>query len=375
MRKILLCLCGLTPAVITETIYALTQLQRPPFIPDEVHVITTDTGRMLIQEKLLHPSQGRFYALCREYGLGSIGFDEVNVHVINKDGEEILDLKDDLENNITADFILHTVRKFCLDPGTTLHSSLAGGRKTMSFYLGMAMQFYGREQDELSHVLVNPPFEKHPDFFYPPKIPQNYTVYDRQSDKFYTISSQDARIVLARIPFVRLRGCFKNLHDAPVSFSKKVQFVQQAITRHKPMPLLWHPETLDVELGGRKVRLTPVEAAIYTQLLKLKATCEKNRQCEYCHDCYITVYDLSVQEILDFLRVRWGNFSSRLDSLQKRLVSRTDLREWFLQNRSRINSKIRVIDPQENAVIRAVGSYGNREYGIGMEKDRIVLEG
>ena len=141
MRKILLCLCGLSPAVITETIYALTRLQKPAFIPDEVHVITTATGKMLIEEKLLHPVLGRFYTLCQEYGLGNIRFNEANIHVINKDGEEILDLKDDLENNLTADFILHIVRKFCLEEDTILHASIAGGRKTMSFYLGMAMQF------------------------------------------------------------------------------------------------------------------------------------------------------------------------------------------------------------------------------------------
>jgi hypothetical protein len=160
----------------------------------------------------------------------------------------------------------------------------------------------------------------------------------------------------------------------PVSFSTQVSYAQQALTQRVSQPLVWHVDTLEVELGGRKTTLTPVEAAIYTQLLNLKTTCEKNKQCEHCHDCYISVYDLSVQEILDFLRVRWGNFSSRLDSLQERLASKTDLREWFLQNRSRINRKLTVIDPLEKSLIRAVGPYGNRVYGIAMEKERIVLE-
>ncbi|WP_457571556.1 CRISPR-associated ring nuclease Csm6 [Desulfovulcanus sp.] len=375
MRKVLLCLCGLTPQVITETIYALAELQRPAFIPDEVHVITTGTGKMLIMEKLLHPEQGRFYALCREYGLGNIHFHESTVHVVSRNGEEVFDLRDDLENNITADFILNIVRKLCSDPGSQVHASLAGGRKTMSFYLGMAMQFYARPQDELSHLLVNPPFENHPDFFYPPKAPKDYTAYDRSTGRLYSVNSRKAKIVLARIPFVRLRERLTEMDTSPVSFTRKVESAQESIAGQELPLLLMDIASLEVEFNGRKTKLTPVEAAIYAQLIKIKKRCKKRARCKHCFECYINPYDLSVEEILAFLRERWGTFSPRLDSIQKRLESRLDLREWFLQNRSRVNRKIRAIDPEERALIKAVGPYGNRVYGIGIERERIALNG
>ena len=53
-----------------------------------------------------------------------------------------------------GDFIIAKVAELTSDPKTCIHASIAGGRKTMTFYLGYAMSLFGRIQDELSHVLV-----------------------------------------------------------------------------------------------------------------------------------------------------------------------------------------------------------------------------
>src|SRR2546426_12133493 len=66
-RHILLCVAGLTPQIITETLYALTQ-QRGERI-DEIRVITTLGGRDRILSALLDPQQGKFFAFCRDYGI------------------------------------------------------------------------------------------------------------------------------------------------------------------------------------------------------------------------------------------------------------------------------------------------------------------
>src|ERR1043166_4420147 len=75
-RHILLCVAGLTPQIITETLYALTQ-QRGERV-DEIRVITTLGGRDRIRQALLDPQQGKFFAFCRDYHLdpASITFDE-----------------------------------------------------------------------------------------------------------------------------------------------------------------------------------------------------------------------------------------------------------------------------------------------------------
>ena len=40
-RRILLAVSGLTPQIVTETLYALAVIQKPAWIPTEVHLITT----------------------------------------------------------------------------------------------------------------------------------------------------------------------------------------------------------------------------------------------------------------------------------------------------------------------------------------------
>jgi len=43
-RRILLAVTGLTPQIVTETLYALAIGCKPAWLPTEVHVITTEEG-------------------------------------------------------------------------------------------------------------------------------------------------------------------------------------------------------------------------------------------------------------------------------------------------------------------------------------------
>lgn len=43
-RRILLAVTGLSPQVVTETLYALCVVQKPNFIPTEIHILTTTEG-------------------------------------------------------------------------------------------------------------------------------------------------------------------------------------------------------------------------------------------------------------------------------------------------------------------------------------------
>jgi CRISPR-associated protein (TIGR02584 family) len=68
----------------------------------------------------------------------------------------------------------------------------------MGYYIGYALSLFGREQDRLSHVLVNQPFESLDDFFFPPVRARNVL-----SANNITTSTTSAQISLAEIPFVR----------------------------------------------------------------------------------------------------------------------------------------------------------------------------
>lgn len=72
-ERILLALCGLSPQVVTETLYALVFLRTPPFIPTRIEILTTGEGRQRALLQLLDPNSGAFQAFCREYELFQLG--------------------------------------------------------------------------------------------------------------------------------------------------------------------------------------------------------------------------------------------------------------------------------------------------------------
>jgi CRISPR-associated protein (TIGR02584 family) len=209
-RHILLCMAGLTPQVITETLYAVTQQRRERV--DEIHVITTLSGRDKITSMLLDPQHGQFYAFCRDYHIdpASIKFDETMLKLLCAPDERMLDdIRTVDDNSYAADQICEIVRELTRAPDTRLHASAAGGRKTMSIYLTAAMQLFGRRQDRLSHVLVDEYFEMHTGFFNIPPTPREIEMTDRQG-QVRRLSTAQATIQLADIPFIRLRRVMSN---------------------------------------------------------------------------------------------------------------------------------------------------------------------
>lgn len=256
-RRILLAVTGLSPQIVTETVYALAIRQDRTWNPDEVHLISTTKGADNARLKLLSDEPGWFHRLCSEYNLPDIAFPEANIHIIRRDDGSLLeDIRDDADNTLAADYICEKVRELTANPHSELHVSIAGGRKTMGFYLGYAMSLYGRPQDRLSHVLVSEPFETLSDFFYP--TPSTRVINDRNG---LALDCRDARIWLGDIPFVRLRENLPHdLIEGRTSYSQAVSEVQKALP---PLQLVLQPHTRTVLLGGEAITLSPVDFTFY----------------------------------------------------------------------------------------------------------------
>lgn len=169
MKHLLLAVSGMTPQIITETLYGIYQ-KNPAEVPSEIHVITTLTGSDRLYSALMG-KDNKLEQFCRDYQLPPISFGEQNIHIpIGDDGEKIRDVRGEREQEIIADFITQFVRQLTSDPNISIHASLAGGRKTMGFAMGYAMSLFGRSHDKLSHVLVSAAYESKPDFYYPPPL-------------------------------------------------------------------------------------------------------------------------------------------------------------------------------------------------------------
>lgn len=200
-RRILLATVGGTAQVITETLYAINKDGLP--WPDEIRVITTLLGKEKVQKGLL--VEGHLDRLCQELGRDRPAFDETQILIIpDANGQPVDDARSLADHEALGDFIMTQVRDITADEKTMLHASLAGGRKTMTFYLGYAMSLFGRSQDTLSHVLVSARFENLPDFWYPSQLQGDLKKTKRNGEVPEVLKSADAQVTLAQIPFMRL---------------------------------------------------------------------------------------------------------------------------------------------------------------------------
>jgi CRISPR-associated protein (TIGR02584 family) len=258
-RQILLCVAGGTPAIITETLWALKE--RGECI-HEIRVITTEEGRAKIltgivnkrgaaDESLLDKDHGQFFKFIRDFPeVGEIEFDEQHVHVLNnrRDGlpsgfdwkfdwkqDQLQDILDDEDSRKVARQICEVVQRIAKDRHVRIHASIAGGRKTMSLYLMAAMQLFGRKDDEMSHVLVSKEAEfGAPKFFY--KTPQPEPVLD-PSGKPKTkadgsaLTTDDIKIHLAKIRFIRLSGVGSEMLKQQMEYDDFVDKAQENLER------------------------------------------------------------------------------------------------------------------------------------------------
>lgn len=238
-RTVLFALVGMSPAVLTETVYALA-LQSPPVIPDEIHVVTTETGRQKLLRDVLGPDDAtspilRLRQLLAKRKLpveNRLRFGKDFIHVPTRQdraGREIPldDIASEEDNALLADLILKELRAHTENPDTRVVASLAGGRKSMSALLLSCMSLLARPQDSACHVLVSPPeFERPlaPPFFFPePGVRHS-------PPKGKPIPSAKAAISLFDIPFVRTRKLYEDRHGRlPGTYSTLVRDAQGCV--------------------------------------------------------------------------------------------------------------------------------------------------
>ena len=262
MRKnILVAVTGASPQVLTETLYAL-HTQGKSF-PDEVWVITTQDAKAMLMQGLF--DEGHWQKLFDDYQMPAVKFDESHIWLIaDADGRVLNDAKTESDQSIMADFITQKIAELTVDQGCAIHASLAGGRKTMAFYMGYAMSLYGREQDALSHVFVDDEFEFVKDFYYP--TPYDNLITGKRLGA--SVNTRHAVVTLAEIPFVRMRRHFEQdllAHIQDASFSKTVALMNAAQQAdHLDVAISYKARTLSVL--GVDIKLSAKLLALYLMI-------------------------------------------------------------------------------------------------------------
>jgi CRISPR-associated protein (TIGR02584 family) len=368
-RRILLAVTGLSPQIVTETLYALALRDTPPWIPTEVHLITTATGKREAELNLLAHQQpagdpGWFHRLRADYDLPPIRFDTDHIHVLcDAAGAALDDIRMPADNERAADFITEIVRRLTGDAHSQLHVSIAGGRKTMGYYLGYALSLYGRAQDQLSHVLVSEPFENNREFYYP--TPYRRPIAVRRGATTETHDAQQARVDLARIPFVRLReGLPDALLAGETSFSGTVQVLNRVLG---PPRLVIEVDAQGLYAGGEAVKIHPADLAFalwFARRARLGQPGLLRPADGVPEPAYATAY------LAEYDRLRGRN--ERIDKRYRHGMTQGD----FDERRSRLNKSLRAALGRAGAAPYLIEGVGHpKRYALALPPGAIEIKG
>ncbi|MCI0536087.1 MAG: CRISPR-associated ring nuclease Csm6 [Verrucomicrobiales bacterium] len=239
---VLLAVTGMSPAVLTETVWALANPEDhkfSPIIPVRIVALTTTAGQDAVREQLF--GRDRIWERLRQDVLGASHANNsrlyfgpeaecVRVFTRNVGGKPVVlrDVSSEAENIAVADFITDQLWGFVEKPDTRLIASISGGFKTMSALLFAGMSLLGRKDDLITHVLVDTPYDTKLDplFFFPRQPRQE--LKDARGKVWL---AGKARLRLGLVPFVPLNDLLEK-YKKPRSYSDLVERCRGNLQRH-----------------------------------------------------------------------------------------------------------------------------------------------
>ncbi|MCX7983018.1 MAG: CRISPR-associated ring nuclease Csm6 [Syntrophales bacterium] len=371
MKNILLALSGLSPQVITETLYAIYQDGRHV---DAVHVITTRRGKEKINAHLLAPKDGWYHRFIREYGIDGIDFSHENVHTVRDSyGNEYDDIEDEEANEALLKLCLDVTFQLTKNPDHAVFFSIAGGRKTMSACLMVAAQCYGRPQDRIYHVLVSSEYESNPNFFYPPRHSVPVKLRDSKGQEYFK-ETKYAEIKMVSLPFFSFRHLLtKDMLRNP---RLPAELLLSLVKDEKP-DLIIDLTQSKIIFKGRECDLMPVRMALYAFFAMRKKECreDESKSCKGCSECFVEWASLSdfKEEMVKIYRK--CNPKRAIEEMKKGGILDLDMNN-FNSYKGKIKRDIEVAFGAYHAkdlVIKGVGKKPDTRYGIPMERSRIKI--
>lgn len=344
-NKILIFVTGMSPQVVTETLYALLIQQNESV--HEIYILTTAEGKTKLVELDL---AGQIEQMCKIYKKPCPKFDhDTNIHVAREEDVEISDIRTSRDNMLFPDLIVNLIREKTESNNTQIHCSIAGGRKTMSVAMAYALSLFGRKSDRLSHVLVSKEFEN--------------------SKKFFPANNTEGRqIILADVPFIRLRDKLPLLKEQPkASFTELVALTQKEIDEWIALPpVIVEQKMRRITTDTDSIVFPPFEFAVYLFFLKSKRYIiggkkfSKNDSEKIMK--YYKLFALSEGQIQ---RVRAANIHGGF-------IDFIAIQKAIAQIKRRIRIALNNNPTSDNYIISVSGGYGAKAYGITLDKKKIV---
>lgn len=355
-KNILVCISGLTPQIVTETIYGLYYQHNVTV--NEIFILTTARGNTVLSGKDDSPNTPKdplsrmITLLAKEIGIKRPTFTNSAKHIILTEEESVAlsDIRSDNDNVLFPNKAAELIRDLTSVKEHNVYASLSGGRKSMSAHLALTMSMFAKPQDKLYHVLTDEQYEFAN--FYP------------KTEK------EKLALVISEIPFVRLRSINFPHADKNADYSSIVQSTQTRLDfvmdRSK---LVIDLRFKTIRFKDRSITLTPTQIALYFVFA------EKNIE---------STAGFSIGEIqsIEFAL----NLKSVLTEYYNQYFDETDKNHWhrkglsaenFRQLRSKINSSILSLFTDDfNYKIFSISSrkeWGNTQYIINAPKSKIGI--
>ena len=382
MKNILLFSTGLSPQVVTESIYYHTQIRKPSLRIDAIHIITDAKCEPLVIKELLPDNNGWLHKLADDYQIdpNEVELPLENIHILkDSSGKPLMDLLTVEENNAAVETVFKIIKDLTRDNQTRLITSVAGGRKTMSVIVGQAMQFYAREQDLLTHVIVEDRIIGAKDFFYPTPFSKKVKIIGD------LIDYHDVKINLDEIPFIRLRPILGDFltESTETSLTTLVKSAQQQIEDMiKPVKIYIDQKAKQLSISGEIVKLPAKSLAIYTLLLKLGLT--KNTS-DNNEPGFILAEKIIQEDILlEYLNIYASMYKPGNIYVENEIAKISNHKDrqmfftlkWLQETRSKINTALKKkLPPQVYSIcqIQSTGARNSTCYGIPIYSENIII--
>jgi len=338
MKNILICVSGLTPQIITETLYCLSVQKKIQI--DELYVFTTAKGRDVIlgldefynkREKDPYPPlMDEIKRMCAKYMKIKLPkFDINHIKVATDLSIELNDIRNDKANKLFPNTLCEFMNEKSKDTNNNMYCSISGGRKSMSVDMAFALSLFGRENDKLLHVLTHKNQEfKH---FFP------------------ETKNQEKELELAELPYVRLRSIIgretKNKSFDKMKYTDIVDFTQKELKLAFTDKMQINSN--DIILGEYEpFRLEPAEMKLYKFILEAKTNGEES---------------VTVEEIL--------KNCSHIFSKKGIIEKVTKIKKKFEKN-----TDIKDIDLIGKFIIQGPAVFGTSSYGILADKSKFRIK-
>lgn len=265
--------------------------------------------------------------------------------IAHQDNRPVIDIINAADHRAALQTIGGRVQALTSEGMPPLHASVAGGRKTMSAILSIAMNVYGRQQDKLSHILVDPEVERQQDFLCPSPDGTDANkihLVDLRFPSLGTILSRDMRQ--------------KPLEELTEIIARQLSHLEPVVLRRRSREL-W--------IGDRCVKLRPIGVAIYLYLAKAGETQESG---------------VNPQQLDFAMMAQCYREAGATPEMSERLCLRLQNENpqgWFLEHLSRLKgSLVKCLGPvlADEVGIVAIGKRPHTRYRLRLPASRIAIE-